>query len=323
MKEKFLELLRCPSCRAPLSMLAVGDVSTGLRCQQCERVTPIKDGIPRFVDNGSSDVTGSTDVAQRTRASFGYELTHFNDWKPSGSENFEDYFSEFDLDWLRGGTVLDGGCGMGRHALQVAPFADRVVALDFSKAIEQAARNVGDRSNVQCVQGDLTRLPLADEAFDFVYSMGVLHHLEDTALALRRLARTLKPGGRLRLYLYWKRTGVVGALLSLVGLARKITTRLPFGLLRVLCWVLSVILFAAVVVPYRLLMRLGLRLDGWPLVVYTKYPFNVLYNDQFDRFSAPLEKRYSEAEVRSLLEGAGLRDITIHRRFGWIGDGVK
>ena len=51
-----------------------------------------------------------------------------------------------------------------------------VVALDFSRAIDQAARNVGDLPNVYCVQADLLALPLADGRFDFVYSLGVLHH---------------------------------------------------------------------------------------------------------------------------------------------------
>ena len=262
-------------------------------------------------------------VARRTRASFGYEWTHFKDWKPSGETNFTDYFANFDLGWLRGRTVLDAGCGMGRHARQVAPFAAAVVAIDFSDAIDQAVRNVSTQPNVQCVQADLARLPVADETFDFVYSMGVLHHLDDTTGALRGLARALKPGGRLRLYLYWKRDGFVGALLSVVTFARKLTTRLPFGLLRALCWMLSVALFVGVVVPYRLLLTFGVSTDAWPLAVYAKYPFNVLYNDQFDRFSAPLEKRYSETEVRALLESVGLREVRVHKRFGWIGDGVK
>src|SRR2546426_5015037 len=42
----------------------------------------------------------------------------------------------------------------------------------------------------------------------------------------------------------------------------------------------------------RLTSRVGARHETWPLFVYAKYPFNVLYNDQFDRFSAPIEKRY-------------------------------
>jgi hypothetical protein len=57
--------------------------------------------------------------------------------------------------------------------------------------------------------------------------------------------------------------------------------------------------------------------------VYTKYPFTVLYNDQFDRFSAPLEKRYSEQEARTLLESAGLRDVTTRSMFGWLVDGRR
>jgi SAM-dependent methyltransferase len=314
--DRLLELLRCPRCRGRLDRAA----GSALLCQQCGRSTEIVKGIPRFVTD--ADLARDRD-AERTRASFGYEWTRFNDWKPSG-QTFGDYFSNFDLEWLRGRTVLDAGCGMGRHARQIAPFADTVIAVDFSSAIDEAARNVADRPNVQCLQGDLTQLPVADEVFDLVFSMGVLHHIGDTAGTLRGLVRALKPGGRLRLYLYWKRSGVSGALLSLVTVARKVTTRLPFGVLRVLCWMLSVVLMALVVLPYRLLGALGAPVrETWPLAVYVKYPFNVLYNDQFDRFSAPIEKRYSEEEVRALLASAGLRDINVHSKYGWIGDGVK
>jgi hypothetical protein len=57
--------------------------------------------------------------------------------------------------------------------------------------------------------------------------------------------------------------------------------------------------------------------------VYAKYGFTVLFNDQFDRFSAPIEKRYTREEVQELLESAGLTDVRVHPRFGWIGDGVR
>jgi SAM-dependent methyltransferase len=266
----------------------------------------------------------SDETARRTQASFGYEWTHFNDWRQSGVTNFDDYFQGVDLNALGDCLVLDGGCGMGRHARQIAPYARQVVAVDFSAAIDEARRNTADIGNVDCVQADLLALPLADNVFDFVYSLGVLHHLTDTEAAVRCLAGKLRPGGKLRVYLYWKRHGWQGRFLAIVTLLRRVTVRLSFPFLRVLCWFLSVGLYAFVVVPYRGLLAVGIRAHAaWPLFVYTKYPFAVLYNDQFDRFSAPIEKRYDPDELRRLLQSAGLIDVTIRHCFGWVADGMK
>ena len=292
-----------------------GDV---LVCQTCGRRAPVIDGIPRFVDLSHDP------VARQTQESFGYEWTHFNDWRPSGESNFHDYFEGVALESLAGRTVLDAGCGMGRHARQIAAYAEQVVAVDFSRAIDQASRNMRDLVNVDCLQADLLALPLAEGSFDFVYSIGVLHHIADTERALAGLVHTVSPGGRLRVYLYWKRHGWQGRLLDLVTLVRRATVRFPLPMLRALCWCLSVVLYGLVVLPYRALWALGLRRHHqWPLFVYTKYPFNVLYNDQFDRFSAPIEKRYDADEVRRLLESAGLTDVSVRACFGWVADGLK
>jgi SAM-dependent methyltransferase len=213
---------------------------------------------------------------------------------------------------------------MGRHARQIAPHAGRVLAVDFSRAIETAARNTRDCPNVDCIQADLLSLPLCDGSVDFVYSLGVLHHLAETERALAGLVRKLKPGGRLRIYLYWKRHGWHGLALRAVTLSRRVTTRLPLPVLRQLCRVLSVGLYGGVVLPYRLLLRLGVgRHASWPLFVYSRYPFNVLYNDQFDRFSAPIEKRYEPEDVRGLLTAAGLEQVQVRPCFGWLADGIK
>jgi SAM-dependent methyltransferase len=312
-----VSLLRCPACAGTLQLTPARD-ARALVCSNCGQEVPIRDGIPRFVE------TPEDALAKRTQQSFGYEWTHFDDWAPSGTTNFQDYFNGIDLQSLRRARVLDAGCGMGRHARQLAPYVDRLVAIDFSRAIDAAARNVRDLPNVTCVQADLTRLPIADGEFDFVYSMGVVHHLANTEDAVRGLVGKLRPGGRLRLYLYWKRAGWTGKVLGLVNAVRRITTRLPFPVLRALCWLLSIVLYAGVILPYRALMALAVPVsDRWPLFVYTKYPFQVLYNDQFDRFSAPLEKRYSEAEARALLESAGLREVRTRPMFGWLVDGTR
>ena len=55
-----------------------------------------------------------------------------------------------------------------------------------ARAIDQAARNTQEFANVDCVQADLLALPLPDESFDFVYSLGVLHHLVRYRACARR-----------------------------------------------------------------------------------------------------------------------------------------
>ena len=309
-----LDLIRCPACGSRLQ----SDGDQRLACVSCHAPVPVRDGIPTFVGDASDD------VSRRTQSSFGYEWTQFSDWQPSGATNFADYFADFDLGSIRSATVLDAGCGMGRHARFVAPHANRLVAVDFSAAIDSAARNLSAFPNVACVRADLRALPFADASFDFIYSLGVLHHLADTEAAVRVLVAKLRPAGRLRLYVYWTRTGWTRALLSIVSAVRRLTTRLPHGILRAACWVLSAALFAGVVLPYRLLLRAGISLPPRaPFIVYTKYPFRVLYNDQFDRFSAPIEKRYTAGQARRLLESAGLEDVRVVERFGWIVEGRK
>ncbi len=278
----------------------------------------VRDGVPRFVAGGLDD------TAARTRASFGYEWTHFSDWTASGRTNFETYFGDLDLSTLGRSWVLDAGCGMGRHARMMAPHVGHLVALDFSAAIERAAATLRDQPRAACLQADVTTPPLRDGAFDLVYSLGVLHHLDDTAGALARLVRLVRPGGRLRIYLYWQPAGWRGVVLRLVNGLRPVTTRLPFPVLKTFCLLLSAVLWCAVILPYRMLARAGVRpVERLPLFQYTAYPFVILYNDQFDRFSAPLEKRFRREEVASLMARAGLADIRVWPRFGWIAEGVR
>lgn len=308
-----LDLLWCPACHQDLDV-----AGEALECSGCRALYPILNGVPRFA------ITVTEPVARRTQASFGYEWSTFNDWRASGETNFRQYFGDFDFAWIRGRTVLDAGCGMGRHARQMAAYAGRIVAMDFSRAIDQAAHNTADLKNVICVQGDITQPPVVDETFDLVYSLGVLHHLADAEGAARRLLAKVKPGGRLRIYLYWKRPGLSGALLRAVELVRTVTTRTPFPVLKSFCYLLSVVLWVGVVLPYRALSALGVRgHGGWPLAVYARYPFTILYNDQFDRFSAPIEQRWSLDEARDLMTRLGLEEVRVTPSFGWIAEGRK
>ena len=102
-------------------------------------------------------------------------------------------------------TVLDAGCGPGVHSIRVARTGRRVHAIDLSEAMLAEARgrvaDAGVADRVGFERADLTRLHLPDESFDHVFSWGVVIHIPDAEAALAHLARVVRPGGRLALYL--------------------------------------------------------------------------------------------------------------------------
>ncbi len=98
-----------------------------------------------------------------------------------------------DPDW----TVADLGCGTGQVSAALAPFVRRIVAVDGSSAMLQAARRrLQALDNVELRRGELESLPIDDGRVDAATMMLVLHHVSEPALALKEAARILKPGGK-------------------------------------------------------------------------------------------------------------------------------
>jgi ArsR family transcriptional regulator len=95
-------------------------------------------------------------------------------------------------------TVGDLGCGTGQVSAALAPFVGRVIAVDASAAMLQAAKKrLHDFDNVDLRRGELEALPIDDDRLDATTLMLVLHHVPEPERALAEVARVLKPGGRL------------------------------------------------------------------------------------------------------------------------------
>ena len=262
-------------------------------------------------------------VKQRTANSFAYEWSHFGQARSEWDRNFRDYLQPHSPESLRGRTIIDVGAGSGRHSRQASFHGARVVAVDIGRSIDVARINLPP--DVLTVQADAERLPFERGTFDLAMSIGVLHHLPDPMRGLRELVRLTKPGGHVHVYLYWvPDLWAHRALLKLVSAARVVTVRLPHRLLHALCYPLSAFLYVSTVIPYRALRG---RPKGrtpasfFPLKTYADYPFGVLVNDQFDRFSAPLERRFTRRQVTTILTQSDLDDVAVIPNHGWVGDG--
>ena len=110
------------------------------------------------------------------------------------------------LSVFEGKRCLDAGCGGGRATILMAEAgASEVVALDLSETNVETTRMRAEQrglNHVTAQQASLMEVPFEDETFDVVWSNGVLHHTGDTDGSLKEIARLLKPGGWMWLYLY-------------------------------------------------------------------------------------------------------------------------
>ena len=126
-------------------------------------------------------------------------------------------------------AVLEIGVGLGTDFIRYARAGARVTGVDLTpRAVELTRRrltNEGLQGDVRLA--DAEALPFADGSFDTVYSWGVLHHTPDTRAAVREALRVLRPGGRVCVMLYGRRSWVsYGLWVRYALLAGKLHTSL-------------------------------------------------------------------------------------------------
>jgi SAM-dependent methyltransferase len=265
--------------------------------------------------------TAARHASTRTLKAFGDEWQRFPELLEVHERIFEWYFEGPEPVAWKGLRVLDAGCGMGRWLHFALDKGAEIVGMDVSPAIDVAAARDGDRADF--VQADLRRPPFPPACFDLVYSLGVLHHLEDPPVGVRALANLVRPGGDLRLYVYrtledepwWKR-----AIFGVVTGLRHVTTRLPYPTVHTISWLVAAVASVLFLWPRRVLKRWGWgdRLTRQlPLVHYTDVPFRMVVSEQFDRLVAPIEGRFSRAEVEGWLRDVGFEIVAILPGLGW------
>ncbi len=248
-------------------------------------------------------------TAEATVRSFGYEWTRFSRIQPEDEAYWRWYFADVEPAQLKGRVGLDAGCGKGRYTVFTARYLSAVVALDGSDAACVAARNLAGCPTAAVMRADLHHAPLAPESFDFISSLGVLHHLEDPREGFDALVRLLAPGGMLLVYVYSRPEGpgVRSLGLEAARRLRHVTTRMPPGALRVLSWPIALLLWLTVVrVGEGVVRRRAARSPDVPLAAYHGKPMRALWLDTFDRLSAPIEHRFLWDDIRPWYEDSGL-----------------
>jgi ArsR family transcriptional regulator len=155
-----------------------------------------------------STTSGADQDARRVKAVIGRRQTASQQFFESAAGRWDklraDLFGRASAAHALGGfldptwVVGDLGCGTGQLAAALAPFVARIIAVDRSGDMLQAARRrLRESPNVDVRRGDLESMPIDDGMLDAATLMLVLHHVPDPAAVLMDAARVLRTGGRL------------------------------------------------------------------------------------------------------------------------------
>lgn len=346
MKRRLMEFVGCPECAgAPLEL----DIFRGegaevlegmLLCQLCGRRYPVIAGVPRLLPDNllgtlplyhpeffrqyDMPVPSGTDSS-----AIGRTLEFFTMQRPELhgaqlSSSFVQYL-ERNLDIripgaraFRGKVGLDAGCGEGRYASVLESYGAEVIGMDLGNSVDFAYQRNRAADQVHIVQGSIYQPPFRRSVFDFVMSVGVLHHLPDPRSGFRALVPLIRKGGSIEIWVYGLEDMSLTYRLSHLAPLRRLTSRLSPSDSYRLSVPLAIALEAFLFAPLRLLDRLPAvhNRTNPQLREVAQLPFSVKVAEVHDRLGAPVTYFLNASDLETWFAESSLDDIMIESTLG-------
>jgi ubiquinone/menaquinone biosynthesis C-methylase UbiE len=270
-------------------------------------------------------------IDEKTINSFGDEWSRFDQTELSDAESckiFQEYFAVFPWDRLPKNAIgFDMGCGSGRWARLMAPNVGHLYCIDPSSALEVAKKSLSSTANVSFICATVDENPLPKCSQDFGYSLGVLHHVPDTASAIRSCVGMLKQGAPFLVYLYYafdNRSLSFKLTWKCSDILRRLICRLPATLKNLMTDILAIIVYYPLARACLIAERLKVSVSYIPLSYYRNHSFYTMRTDSRDRFGTPLEKRFTKTEITEMMEAAGLENVRFSDQVPyWCAVGIK
>jgi len=255
-----------------------------------------------------------TDEASQTIKDFGTQWFHYQDVKGffGSMELFSDMVFPFlKPEDLKGCKVAEIGSGSGRIVnMLLRAGAAHVIATDPSDAFDILGNNIEQPEKVTCLKITGDQLPPYGD-LDYVFSIGVLHHIPDPKPVVDAAFKALKPGGRHLIWLYGKEGNSL--YLAFLGPLRALTKRLPHFILSILVW----IIYFPTYLYVKLCHIFPLHLRAYMLHVFGKMSPEKQRLIIYDQLNPAHAKYYTRFEAEKLLSDGKFENIQIHHRHGY------
>lgn len=248
---------------------------------------------------------------QKVIESFGHEWSSFDYTESQGSDaldlQFAAYCSPLDLSKFDSSKSLAGdfGAGSGRWSSRLLDSFLMVYAIEPSNGANSVLmKKFEEETRVIVLKETVGSNSIPDASLDLGMSLGVLHHIPDTGIAIKDVSKKIKPGGYFLCYLYYKLDGkplFYRAIFKTVDLTRRVISRLPQPLKRFVSSVIAGLIYWPLARFSKVLGKFGVSTSNIPLHHYANMPYVMLANDALDRFGTSLEQRFSKTEIEEML----------------------
>ena len=225
-------------------------------------------------------------------------------------EMLKDIVYPFDLNEIKDKKICEIGSGSGRIIKKLNSFKPRkILAVVPSSAIEVAKFNNKDTS-IEFLNIRGQNLSFKEE-FDYIFSLGVIHHIPEYEIVCKKIYNSLKFNGKFIIWVYGYENNEI--YLKIFNNLRRVTRIIPDFLLRFLCKILNV---SAIL--YIFLCRLfNLPLKEYFIKIFSKCSFKKREEIIFDQLNPSFSKYFKKEELESLLINSGFSKIKINHRHNY------
>ena len=222
----------------------------------------------------------------------------------------KDIVRPFNLKTIKNKKVLEVGSGSGRILKNLLKYNPKTLTgLEPSKAIKIAKKNLKNNKikflNIKAE--DLN----ANEKYDFIFSLGVIHHIENKNVSLKKIFQCLSKKGKFVIWVYGKEGNEI--YLKLFNTMRIITSKLPDFILEIICNILVPFTYL-----YGFLCKfLKLPMQNYFLNVFNKMNWKYKKYIIFDQLNPHHSTYYTKKDFSILLKNVGIKKFRIYQRHNY------